>query len=76
MIDLGSKKLKTVMGPPSSPTAKIIDNPNQEDFKNARKKKKKQKPFSDLIYLPPRPNENLEVITYGECQPKFVIRKE
>ena len=28
------------------------------------------------MFLPPRPSENLEVITYAECSPNFIIRKE
>lgn len=65
MIDLGSKPLSQVLGPIQD--GRIIDKPNVEDYEKAKKKKRKRKPFSDLIYLPPRPNQNLEVITYGEC---------
>jgi len=66
LIDLGSKPLSSVLGPVQD--GRVIDRPNLEEYEKAKKKpKKKSKPFSDLIYLPPWPNANLEVITYGEC---------
>jgi hypothetical protein len=65
MMDLGSKPLSQVLGPVQD--GRIVDQPNSEELEKAKKKKKKKKPFSDLIYLPPRPNANLEVLTYGEC---------
>ena len=72
IIDLGSKPLQTILG--NADGGKVGDRPEPGD--KPQKKKKKRKGFSDLMFLPPRPSDNLEVITYAECQPKLFIRKD
>ena len=70
IIDLGAKPLSAVIGPVNS--GKIEDRPPTDpdtEAQQPKKKKRKEKPFSDLVFLPPRPNENLDVITYAECSP-------
>ena len=67
IIDLGSKPLSAVIDNISD--QKVADKPQ-----NDSKKKQKKKQFSDLLFLPPIPNDSLEVITYAECRPSFVLR--
>jgi hypothetical protein len=76
VIDLGSKPLSSVLGPEFG--GRVGDKQNNEDLEKApkNKKKKKSKPFSDLIFLPPRPTKNLEVVTFAECSPKFIFRND
>lgn len=75
ILDFGAKPLSQILSPMSNP--RVIDRPNPADLEKAKKKNvKKMKSFSDLTYLPPRPTKQLEVLTYAECQPKFVIRTE
>lgn len=43
-------------------------------FNNIKEKKKPR--YSDLTFLPPRPNKYLDVLTYSEWSPNFEIRDD
>lgn len=38
--------------------------------------KSKKVKYSELTFLPPRPNKYLDVLTYSECSPNFEIRED
>jgi len=43
---------------------------------HSEEKSGKKKKYSDLTFLPPRPNKYLDVITYSECSPNLEIRED
>lgn len=76
-IDLGEYPIAKVFN--KKKKSEINDLEVQSETSSQRppnaKKQKKEK-YSDLSFLPPRPNKYLDVITYSECSPNFEIRED
>lgn len=52
-----------------------IEKSQNDRGSQALNKVKKQR-YSDLTFLPPRPNKYVDVLTYSECSPNFEIRDD
>ena len=50
---------------------KDIESQNHTDKKEVKKQK-----YSDLMFLPPKPNKYIDVITYSECSPIYTVRDD
>lgn len=72
IIDMGEYPIAKVFNKKSRTTFDEI----QQDGTTRQTEKEKKEKYSDLTFLPPRPNKYLDVITYSECSPNFEVRDD
>lgn len=81
IIDLGEYPIASVFNKRRKQRFDDLENQSDSVSENGSVKsqipeKKKRQKYSDLSFLPPRPNKYLDVITYSECSPNFEIRED
>ena len=82
--DADPRSLNSIIDMGEYPIAKVFNKKSKTMFDEIKEdgtathqtEKEKKEKYSDLTFLPPRPNKYLDVITYSECSPNFEIRDD